>query len=105
TAHGIATWNIEYHRVGQDDGGWTGTFKDVSAALQYVEVLAETYPIDLERVVTLGHSAGGHLALWLAAQKNIPVHSPIRFQQSPLAVKGVISLAGISNLKTMYGVR
>ena len=104
TSHGFVTWNIEYRRVGHVGGGWPGTFADVSAALQYVDKLANLYPIDLERVVTLGHSAGGHLALWVAAQENLHENSPIRFEKNPLPVKGVLSLAGIGHLETMYQI-
>ncbi len=68
TAHGYATWNIEYRRVG-GSGGWPETFLDVAAA---VDGLADVdAPVDLERVAVLGHSAGGHLALWAAARQRL----------------------------------
>ena len=66
---GIAAWNVEYRRVGQEGGGWPGTFADVAAA---VDQLAEIEQVDEERVVTCGHSAGGHLSLWLAARHRLP---------------------------------
>jgi len=68
THRGYATWNIEYRRVGEEGGGWTGTFRDVVTAVNYLSQLSKQYPLDLSRVVLLGHSAGGHLALWLAAR-------------------------------------
>src|SRR5262249_34488464 len=68
THAGVATWNVEYRRVGSPGGGWPGTFLDVGAATDYVKTLAQRYPIDLGRVVVVGHSAGAHLALWVAAR-------------------------------------
>ena len=70
---GIAAWNVEYRRVGQDGGGWPGTFEDVAAAVDH---LAELEHVDTTRVVTCGHSAGGHLALWSAARHKLPVEAP-----------------------------
>lgn len=66
TAEGIATWLIEYRRVGDQGGGWPGTFDDVAAAMDKVAELAEQYPLDLDHLLVAGHSAGGHLAIWLA---------------------------------------
>lgn len=103
TQLGYATWNIEYRRVGEDGGGWTGTFQDVINAVNHLVHLKKHFKLDLSRVVILGHSAGGHLALWLASQINkdqtdefgnpllIPIHS-------------VISLAGVLNLERMLEI-
>lgn len=63
---GIAAWNVDYRRVGQEGGGWPGTFEDVAAATDH---LADVDSVDVTRVATCGHSAGGHLALWLAARR------------------------------------
>jgi acetyl esterase/lipase len=72
-ARGWAVWNVEYRRVG-DDGGWPETFEDVAAA---IDALADApAAVDFERVVTIGHSAGGHLALWLAARPGLPDGAP-----------------------------
>lgn len=84
--HGIATWNIEYRRLGDPGGGWPGTFDDVVAALAYVPELASRFSLDLERVVLMGHSVGGHLALWASAR-------------SRFAVRAVVSLAGVVDLR------
>ena len=70
---GIAAWNVEYRRVGQDGGGWPGTFDDVAAAMDH---LAEVEQVDSARVATCGHSAGGHLALWLAARHRLAPGAP-----------------------------
>jgi acetyl esterase/lipase len=63
---GIATWTMEYRRLGNPGGGWPGTFDDVARGADFLATLAEPYDLDLHRVVVAGHSAGGHLAIWLA---------------------------------------
>jgi acetyl esterase/lipase len=98
---GIATWTLEYRRIGHDGGGWTGTFEDVARGTDYVRTLAQKFPLDVNRVVVIGHSAGGHLALWLAARRNLPRESPL-FISNPLPLRGVVSLAGITDLRK-YG--
>ena len=96
TAAGIATWNIEYRRVGDPDGGWPGTFRDVAQAARHLRSIAPAYGIAPDRVVTLGHSAGGHLALWLAGMHRVPMHCAIRSE--PPALRGAVSLAGVVDL-------
>ncbi len=96
---GVATWTLEYRRIGDAGGGWTGTFDDVARGTDFVRTLAQRFPIDLDRVVLVGHSAGGHLALWLAARRNLPPESPL-FGRDPLPVRGVVSLAAITDLAT-----
>jgi acetyl esterase/lipase len=98
TALGAATWSIEYRRLGHAGGGWPGTFRDVAHGLDHLRVLAPTHGLDLARVVTLGHSAGGHLALWLAARRKLAPSSEL-FVANPLAVRGVVSLAAIADLR------
>ena len=78
TADGVATWSIEYRRVGDDGGGWPGTFDDVGAAADHLREIAAEHELDLERVVAVGHSAGGHLALWLAARHGLSVDGGLR---------------------------
>src|SRR5690606_25696830 len=94
----VAVWSLEYRRVGQSGGGWPGTLEDVARGADYLRTLAGDYPLDLERVVTAGHSAGGHLALWLATRPVQPTESPL-FVLSPLKVKGAVSLAGVTDLR------
>ena len=91
---GIATWSIEYRRVGDPGGGWPGTFQDVAAAADHLRELASRFPLDLTRVVAVGHSAGAHLALWLAARHKLPKSSEL-YSADPIALRGVVSLAGI----------
>ncbi|PAD67087.1 alpha/beta hydrolase [Bacillus sp. 7586-K] len=100
TRRGYATWNIEYRRVGESGGGWSGTFNDVIAAINHLSNLKESYLLDLSNVVIVGHSAGGHLALWLAA-RNETVQSESHFIELDIPIKKVISLAGVTDLKKM----
>jgi acetyl esterase/lipase len=94
---GIASWNIEFRRLGNHGGGYPGTFSDVAAATDFLRTLAATYPLDLSRVVVVGHSSGGHLGLWLAARRKLPEASGIR-GRDPLPLAGVVSLAGVNDL-------
>jgi len=98
TAAGIATWDIEFRRMGNQGGGYPGTFLDVAIGADHLRELAEKYPLDLKRVVAVGHSSGGHLALWLAARKNLPETSEL-YVPNPLPLSGVVSLAGVNDLK------
>ena len=81
---GFAAWNIEYRRVGQEGGGWPGTFDDVAAA---ADALADIAEVDQARLVAVGHSAGGHLALWLGARTSGRVR-----------VRAAVSQAGVADL-------
>lgn len=94
---GVATWSIEYRRVGNEGGGWPGTFQDVAAAADFVREFAKQYTLDLKRVISVGHSAGGHLALWLAARSKLSRDSEL-YAQSPIVLRAVVSLAGIPDL-------
>lgn len=94
---GFATWNIEYRRVGEDGGGWPGTFEDVGAAIDFLQEIAPSYQLDLTRVVTAGFSAGGHLALWAAARHRLAKEHLLR-GAAPLMIKGAVSLAGAVDL-------
>jgi acetyl esterase/lipase len=98
TETGYATWTIEYRRVGDEGGGWPGTFQDVARAADHLRALARLYPLDLKRVIAVGHSAGGELALWLAARRSLPAGSPMR-SADPLRLRGVVSLAGITDMR------
>jgi acetyl esterase/lipase len=96
---GVASWNIEYRRVGQQGGGWPGIFEDVARAADYVHVLAGREPIDAARVIAVGHSAGGHLALWLAGRaKQAPAPDALR-------LRGVLALAPLCDLRRAYSLQ
>ena len=94
---GIATWNVEYRRLGTPGGGWPGTFHDVARAARHLFVIANAEDIDPMRIGVLGHSAGGHLAFWLAGLRSVPATSVIRAE--PLAFRSAISLAGVLDLR------
>jgi acetyl esterase/lipase len=101
TRAGYATWSLEYRRIGDDGGGWPGTFLDVGMGVDYLRTLAPEYNLDLARVTLIGHSAGGHLVLWAAARPNIPESDPL-YIPDPLRPSAVISLAGVSSLEMAY---
>ncbi len=71
---GWAVWNVEYRRLGEGGGGWPGTFEDVAAAIDHLRTLDA--PLDLDSVSLIGHSAGGHLALWAAGRASLPPDAP-----------------------------
>ncbi len=98
SAAGTATWNVEYRRLGNDGGGWPGTLLDVARAADRLRTLAPQYGLDLARTIALGHSAGGHLALWLAARRRIPAGDPLH-APDPLPLSAVVPLAGVSDLR------
>jgi acetyl esterase/lipase len=83
---GYAVWSLEYRRTGQPGGGFPGTFSDIRAGARR---LAQIPNLDLSRVTVAGHSAGGQLALWLAAQNAIELRS-------------VVALAAVSDLRRGY---
>ena len=92
TARGMAVWNLEYRRVGSPNGGWPGTFEDVAAGFDALLDAARAWPLDTRRVMVVGHSAGGHLALWLASRRRLgegPGSGP------RLVPALVVSLAGV----------
>lgn len=93
TGQGVATWNIEYRRLGQKGGGWPGTYLDVGKALDHVKTFARAKHLDLSRVVVVGHSAGGHLAMWAASRHRLPSSSAL-YRRNPLRFRAVFDLAG-----------
>jgi acetyl esterase/lipase len=94
---GIAVWNIDYRGVDRAGGGYPGTFADAAAATDRLATVAAEYRLDTSRVVAVGHSAGGHLALWLAGRPRLPATSPLR-RTDPLKIAHVVSLGGLPDL-------
>jgi acetyl esterase/lipase len=88
TATGLATWNVEYRRVGNPGGGWPGTFEDIAQAYRFIPQIESRYKLDSKKIVIVGHSAGGQLALCLAG------HEP--------TVKRVVALAGVADLQQAW---
>ena len=101
TEQGFATWNLEYRRVGDEGGGWPGTFTDVAAGADHLRALAEERPLDLSRVLVIGHSSGGQLAIWLAGRASTPSSSDL-FSEDPLPVHRVLSLAPVTDIARRY---
>jgi acetyl esterase/lipase len=89
-AEGVATFNLEYRRVGNAGGGWPGTFDDIRAAYRFLQQSRSRFQLDLNRLAVMGHSAGGQLALCLAA------HEP--------SLRRVISLAGVVDLRKAFAL-
>ncbi len=96
--HGAAVWNLEYRGVDRPGGGYPGTFTDVADGADAVRKLAASRHLDLRHVVAVGHSAGGHLVLWLAARDGLPAASPLR-RAHPLRVSVAFSLGGLPDLE------
>ena len=88
TARGLATANLEYRRVGNDGGAWPGTFSDIRSAYHFLLQKAQAHNLNPRQIVVMGHSAGGQLALCLAA------HEP--------GVIRAVSLAGVVDLQRAY---
>lgn len=80
---GYGVWSLEYRRTGDAGGGWPGSLEDIKLGLAYTSML-KGYPVDLDRMVIMGHSAGGHLALLAAAENQ--------------DIDAVIGLAAITNI-------
>ena len=88
TTRGVATANLEYRRVGNDGGAWPGTFSDIRSAYHFLVQNAQAHHLDSRRIVVMGHSAGGQLALCLAAHES--------------SITRVISLGGVVDLQRTY---
>jgi acetyl esterase/lipase len=97
---GLAAWNLEYRRVG-NGGGWPETFLDVAAGVDALEDIDA--PLDLSRVGAVGHSAGGHLALWAAARGRLPAGAP--GADPRVLPQAVVSQAGVADLRLAADLR
>lgn len=97
-AHGWAVWNLEYRRIGHAGGAYPGTFQDVGKGIDAVRGFAKANRIDLQRVVFMGHSAGGHLAAWAAGRPRIAQTSPL-WSKDPVLPNAVVTLAGLNDLE------
>lgn len=97
---GYCVWNIEYRRLG-NGGGWPATFEDVAAAVDHLTSIDA--PLDLERVRVLGHSAGGHLALWAASRAQLLPWAPGHVAGGPpVHLRQAIVQAGVCDLAGAY---
>jgi acetyl esterase/lipase len=97
---GYAVWNIDYRGVDRPGGGYPGTFRDAAAAADALRGYAPKYGLDLRRVVATGHSAGGHLALWLAGRHRIP-HDSALWCATPLPIAHVVACGALPDLEAV----
>ena len=93
---GVATWSVEYRRL-HAGGGWPATYLDAGRGVDHLRALAQPYGLDLSRVVVAGHSAGGHLAMWVAARSRLPAGSAVQ-ETNPLPIRGVVDLSGTPDM-------
>ncbi|GAB3071286.1 alpha/beta hydrolase [Salinicoccus sesuvii] len=101
TERGYATWNIEYRRTDEIET-WKDTCEDVIDAINHLDTLQDEYSLDLSRVILIGHSAGGHLALWAASCIDM---SNAEYKKRLITpIKGVVSLAGVADLGKMWTI-
>ncbi len=101
TQEGYASYNIEYRSADHPDGGWPNTFNDVINAINHLSKLPSHYSLDLNKIILVGHSAGGHLALWTSffPKELAQLHSIAKLETQ---IIGVISLSGIVDLREYY---
>lgn len=97
TKLGYAVWNLEFRRLG-NGGGFPIIFEDVALGADFLENISNQYSLDMNNIITMGHSAGGHLALWLAGRHHLD-ESSVLYSTNSLNIKAVISLAGIPDLE------
>lgn len=99
-SRGFAVWNMEYGRLGVPMAGWPGTFDDVIMGIeQLARFVADGVDLDLERVVVSGHSAGGHLALWAAAQQH---REKWNGAKRAVRISAVVGQAPVADLRRAY---
>ena len=98
SGRGYGTWNLEYRGVGSSGGGWPETAKDVAAGIDHLAVISAEYGLDLDKVIVIGHSAGGQLALWPAARDHMPEGAPGR--DPVVRPAAVVSLSGVNDLES-----
>ena len=94
-ARGWAAVAVEYRRVGAG-GGWPTTLEDVAAALDALPQVADAARLDLSDVTVVGHSAGGHLAVWAAGRGRLPAGAP--GADPRVRVTAAVSQAGVLDL-------
>lgn len=99
---GIATYDIDYRRVGHEGGGWPGTFEDVRAGVDHLPEIAAQHRLDLSRVTVVGHSAGAHLALWTAARAKLA--DPWQAKPGAMTIHSAVAIDGPGTLAPMIGI-
>ena len=103
-ARGFAVWNLEYRRLGAPGTAWPAPMDDVAAGVDHLaQLAAEGVHLDLERVVVVGHSAGGHLALWVAGRSRSQLDLAPRVV--PRAAVGLAPVADLGRAFTLKVAR
>jgi acetyl esterase/lipase len=90
---GVATWNLEYRRAGNPGGGYPGSFQDLGAGMDFLRSISRANSLDLDRVVLVGHSAGGPLVQLLAARPKLPPSNPL-YAKNPVRAKAIVNVDG-----------
>ncbi len=100
---GMAVWNIEYRGVDETGGGYPGTFEDVARAVDALRTQGPGLGLDTSNIAAIGHSAGGHLALWAAARHRLAETSPL-YDEVPFPIAGVVNTGGLADLEASASV-
>ena len=92
--NGVATWNVDYREL-QNGGGWPTTFVDWAGALSRLRGLAQRYPLDLDRITVIGHSAGTTAAVWLGTgdHGDFVLHKDLPHVRAGVLLDGPVSMA------------
>ena len=97
----IAIWNLEYRRMefeGKNTNApWPAILKDAAEGIDFLKEIAMIENLDVSRIITVGHSAGGYLSAWLASRLNILQSSDL-YVENPLIPSHAVSIAGILDL-------
>lgn len=99
---GVATWDIDYRRLGHEGGGWPGSFEDISAGVDYLTTIAKSHPVDLGKVTIVGHSAGAHFALWAASRSKLD--APWKSGDAAPKFASVVAIDGPGALAPLIGI-
>lgn len=99
---GVAVWSVGYRRT-DEDAAFPDLFNDVATAIDRIKTEAPRLNLDLTRVLFVGHSAGGHFALWAAARDRIPVSSPL-YRPDPFKPIGVVAVAAPGDIEPLRQV-
>ncbi|MFL4472900.1 alpha/beta hydrolase [Paeniglutamicibacter sp. MACA_103] len=97
-ARGIVAWNLEYRRTAGGDGGYPGTFLDIAAGIDALDAALAAAGLSDGPRIAIGHSAGGHLALWAAGRSLLPTGAPGALPDGGRSLDGVVSQAGVLDL-------